>query len=365
MTNGKLSGVLFHGDGARLVETLECVTSVLLAIVFAHAIGATNISWAAFAGYMVMRGHIADTLARGALRIAGTVTGGLAALLVTAQLAPHWPIAALALMIVGTGSLYAAITARRAYGWLFFGLTFAMVVFDKIEHPDIALSAFVTTRILETLAGTVACATVSLFSSITLRRKWPANRAAAAQRAAWHPDALRHAAQGGVALAVLTALSGLFRVPALAQAAVTIMAVMLVPVAGIGPGGFRAVSVRVLQRFIGCIAGAILAACFLVIAQGSPVVLVIGTVVGVFIGRQLENGGHAYRYFGMQFALAILTALVPDTYTNAAIAPALERLSGILIGMAVLEPVLIGWHVLRPSRAPTDPGPPSAAPDEV
>ena len=42
--------------------------------------------------------------------------------------------------------------------------------------------------------------------------------------------------------------------------------------------------------------------------------------------------------------------LVPDSYADAAITPARERLTGILVGMALLEPVLLGWHLLRPGK---------------
>ncbi len=41
--------------------------------------------------------------------------------------------------------------------------------------------------------------------------------------------------------------------------------------------------------------------------------------------------------------------LAPDQYADAHLAPGLERLSGILIGIAVLEPVPLPGHVLSPS----------------
>ncbi len=337
--------------GPRAVDELECVVSVLLAILTAHLIGATNISWAAFAGYMVLRGHMADTLARALLRSVGTLVGGLLALVVVPAVEADFWLAALAILMVGTGSLYGAIVSRRAYAWLFFGLTFAMVLFDKIEQPGIALDHFVETRLLETLAGIFACVVVSLASAATLRRRWPATRAAPIDTIRWHPDALRHAAQGGVALVILVILSAWLHVPALAQSAVTVMAVMLVPVSGIGPSGVRPVSVRIVQRFVGCVAGAALAAVFLFSANGSAPVLIFGSVLGVGIGRHLENGDHAYRYVGTQFTLAILITLVPDSYAHAAITPGLERLSGILIGMGVLEPVLLAWHLFSPKKA--------------
>jgi hypothetical protein len=41
---------------------------------------------------------------------------------------------------------------------------------------------------------------------------------------------------------------------------------------------------------------------------------------------------------------------VPDSYTHAPIDPALQRLAGILMGLVVLEPVLLAWHFVAPSR---------------
>src|SRR6516165_8104563 len=69
--------------GPRLVDELECAASVLLAILFGHLVGARNISWAAFSGYMVMRGHVSETVVRGLLRIAGTGLGAALALWLT------------------------------------------------------------------------------------------------------------------------------------------------------------------------------------------------------------------------------------------------------------------------------------------
>ncbi|MBB4100143.1 FUSC family protein [Sphingomonas kyeonggiensis] len=334
---------------ARTVDEAEVVASVLLAIAVAHWLGAANVYWAAFAGYMVMRGHAGETLVRGLLRITGTGAGGLLAL-AAAPFLGWWPAAAAALFLVGGGALYAAITAKRSYAWLFFGLTFAMVVLDKLAHPDVALARFVETRVLETVAGTLACLAVSLASTLTLRRIWPATPSPRPAALGWHPEAARHALQAATALALLVGLSAWLHLPALSQAAIGIMAVMLVPADSIGASGLMPVSRRLVQRFLGCLAGAALAALILFVAQGSPPLLILGTILGVVIGRHLENGDHAHRYVGTQFALAILIVLVPDSYADAEIRPALMRLAGVLIGFAVLEPVLLAWHWIAPSR---------------
>lgn len=332
----------------RTVDAGECVVSVLLAILAAHAIGGSNVAWAAFAGYMVMRGRASETVVRGLLRIVGTVAGGLLALALAPVVAADGAATAAALMLVGTLSLYRALTARRAYAWLFFGLTFAMVLLDKIDAPATALDRFVETRILETVAGTLACATVSIVSALTVRRRWPAAPTPAPPVALWHPAAFRHAVEAGIALALLVGVAETLPLPALAQSAIGVMAVMLVPVQGLAGGGLAPVSVRLAQRFLGCLAGATLAGLCLLVAQGHAPVLVAGTVLGVAIGRMIENGTHSYRYVGTQFTLAVLVMLVPDSYADGDATPGIERLIAVLIGMAVLEPVLLAGHWLAP-----------------
>lgn len=345
---------------ARTVDEAECIASVLLAILLARWLGAAHISWAAYAGYMVLRGHVADTLSRGLLRMAGTIIGGLSALALAPLLLGSIWLSALALFVVATASLYATLTARRAYGWLFYGLTFLMVLLDKLERPGIALDAFVRTRILENIAGTAACMAVSLVSAITLRRFWPGERAPTPAFAGWDGAVARHALQGGLAVALLTLIGAHFGISALAQGAVTIMAVMLVPVSGIEEGGQSVARERLRHRFLGCIAGALIAALWLIAARGSAPILILGTLLGILAGRHLENGTGPWRYAGMQFSLAILVILVPDSYASASIEPGMERLIGILVGMALLEPVLLAGGLLRRGReAATAPRPQS------
>jgi uncharacterized membrane protein YccC len=126
------------------------------------------------------------------------------------------------------------------------------------------------------------------------------------------------------------------------------MAVMLLPLSSLNASGLLSVSHRLVQRVAGCLAGSALAALILFAAQGNAPILVAGTAIGVVLGRHIENGRGAISYAGTQFTLAILVTLVPDSYAHAAIAPAVERLTGILIGMALLEPVLFIWHWLAP-----------------
>src|SRR5215475_962453 len=128
-----------------------------------------------------------------------------------------------------------------------------------------------------------------MISTLTLRRKWPADLRPSPVIAGWHPEAARHAAQGAFAMAVLPAVHELWRLPELGQAAVAIMALMLVPVSRIGGSGLLPVSRRVALRVLGCASGAALAAVILLVARGSADILIAGALFGVMIGRHIEN----------------------------------------------------------------------------
>jgi uncharacterized membrane protein YccC len=345
----------FVTPGPRMIDEAECVASVLLAIVLAHWVGARAVAWAAFTGFVLMRGHVSETLQRGVMRLAGTLLGGACALLIAPYAARWLPLAVVSAAVIGAIGLYGVMTARRAYAWLLFGLTFEMILLDKLEHPALDTIEFFRTRMLEVAAGTVACVIVSLLSTLTARRRWPVGLPPLAARMVWHRGAARHAMQGGVALALLPVLHAIHAVPQSQQAGVTIMAVMIVPIANLGGGGLAPVTERLWHRAIGCVAGGLLSAATVIAAQGWAPLLIAGTCLGIVIGRHIENSG-TRPYVGVQFVLAVLVTLVPDSYADARIGPALTRLASIFIGMILLEPVLLLWHFVLPDRSAATPG---------
>src|SRR5262249_44380994 len=100
----------FLTPGPRMVDEIECVFSLVLAIVLGHLVGAQNISWAAFSGFMVMRGHVSESLRRGLLRIAGTIGGAAIAVAIFPGIAPIPLASSAALALIGWCSLYGALT---------------------------------------------------------------------------------------------------------------------------------------------------------------------------------------------------------------------------------------------------------------
>jgi uncharacterized membrane protein YccC len=334
--------------GPRLSDEIACIASVMLAIVLAHWIGARMVGWAAFTAFVLMRGNPVETMLRGVLRIVGTVAGAGLALVLVPTAARSLPLSMICAALVGGLGLYGMLTARRAYAWLLFGLTFEMILLDKLENPALDTIDFARTRLLEVVAGTVACVSVSLVTAWLTRNRAGGVPLATPQRMHWHPGAARHAAQAAVTLALLPLLRHFTGIPQLAQAGVTIMAVMIVPVAGLGASGLAPVSRRLLHRAIGSLSGAVLAIAVLVIARGSVPILVAGTCLGIWIGRHIETGSTRAPYIGLQFTLSILVVLVPDSYAQVRMDPGIDRLLSILIGMALLEPVLLAWHAVAP-----------------
>lgn len=346
----QLVGTLFRDlatllkPGPRLVDQVEAVTSVLLAILLAQLAGTRNVGWAAFSGYMVIRSHLSASTQRAALRVLGTLLGALAGYGVALRIAGHPFWASLVLGVFVAVTMYMVLVGRRTYAWLFTGLTFLMVVVEGVVPQAASPASYALSRVLEILIGTTASMIVSYLSAKTLRRWVPGQPPKPAMsNFGWHPNAAWHAVQAGIAAALIPLFSRWIAVPALIQAGITVMAVMAVPLSSLD-GNRKAVSTRMVHRFIGCSLGALFAMAILLLSHHSVVLMTLGLCLGVAIGRHIENGPHRYGYIGVQFALAFLVVLVPDRYAFADISPGVERLLGILAGFALL---LVTQQVFR------------------
>ncbi len=338
--------------GPRLVDQAEAVASVLLAIGLAQLVGTRNVGWAAFSGFMVIRSHLLASTRRAVLRVLGTVAGALAGYLVAIRITGHPFWACLSLGIVVTATMYMVLVGRRTYAWLFTGLTFLMVVVESVVPQAASPASFAQARVVEILIGTSASLLVSYLSSRSLRRWVPGQPPGpTVSHFGWHPAAAVHALQAGVAASLIPCFARWVATPTLIQAGITVMAVMAVPLASLDTDR-KAVSTRMVYRFIGCSLGALLAIAILLVSHHSVVLITLGVCLGVSVGRHIENGPHRYGYIGVQFALAFLVVLVPDRYATAGMAPGVERLLGILAGFAMLLLVQQAFKLLRqlPSR---------------
>lgn len=324
----------------RSLDEVETVLSVALAIGIAHLVGAQNVGWAAFSGYMVMRAQLADSLSRGFFRVMGTILGAAAAWLLHEWLAGSLLLMSLALAVIGGGALYAAITRPHSYAWLFTSLTFSMVTLDALGEPAAHVHDFVLTRILEVSSGTVACLIVNVVFAISIRPRVHGPQHFFTPhphevRPIWHNQAARHAGVAAFALALLPILSSTLNPELLSQAAITITAVMMIPLSALVDGR-HVVTTRVVHRFAGCLLGAVMAALALLFSHGNLPATLLFMVLGVAAGRHIENSNQPFAYVGTQFALVFLVVFVPDNYNFVASSPGWLRLAGIVLGLVAL-----------------------------
>ncbi|MGN8140158.1 FUSC family protein [Pseudomonas sp. 22105] len=342
---------------ARLTDEVETLLSVLLAIAMAHYLKVENVGWAAFSGYMVMRASLHECVYRGGLRIIGTAAGAASAAWLTSQLAiaPH--LLGLVVGLVGGATLLLAIRQTHGYAWLFTGLTFAMVAIAAMQatSPE-QIFHFASTRVKEVACGTVACWFIRIFSSTVQHQGLQRHLSPYAAEANSHDCVdraqLTHAVQAAVALALVPLFSSWVAEDGLSQAAITIMAVMMVPAAALAEGS-RSVHRRNLHRLLGCGVGALLAGLALWLLGSSWAAMTLVMCVGVWIGRHLENSGQPFAYMGTQFALVYLVVMVPDSYLYASPAPGLIRLEGVMLGFLLIALVrLPNWLKRHTKREP-------------
>ncbi|ENV78554.1 MULTISPECIES: FUSC family protein [Acinetobacter] len=324
----------------RTLDEIEILCSVFLAILFAHYFGAENIGWAAFSGYMVLRSHIVDTCIRGMLRILGTVVGALLACWIELYISKSLWMNSLVLAFFAAFSLYFAMTTRYGYAWLFFGLTFAMVIIDGLMYPFVDMSQFAKTRSIEVIAGTVACMLVSLFFTYLIRPRFSltANKSGLVEIAkfeGYRKLTLIHTVQAALAIAVVPFLIQYFSVDLLTQTAITILAVLMIPLPDLN--NKKLISMRNLYRLFGCLLGAGLAFILLPLSAINYAFAALAIALGIVIGRHIENSGQSFAYIGTQFSLVYIVVMVPDQLSLLSMDNGWIRLAGILLGIILIE----------------------------
>lgn len=327
----------------RLIDQIESIVSVFLAIAIAHAFELHHVGWAAFSGYMVMRNHIRATLIRGILRVLGSVIGAFLAFAVVFVFQHNLYIYSLSLLLITVISLYFSQLSTRGYAWLFLTLTFGMVLLDSLYHETTDVRLFAVSRVMEVSTGTLCCIFVSLISTYFVRKRilgkdyyrHPATNSRLKE--SWNEKAAINALVAGLAAASIPIVWYFAGLKGLGQSHITIVVTMTVPYAVMHT--LKATSEKIRHRLIGCISGGLYATIILTIGAGNPYIIYPAIGIAIFFGRHIENGRIHINYIGTQFCLATLIVLAPDSLEHITISSAWSRLSGIFIGMLILEPV--------------------------
>lgn len=338
----------FSVRSGRSVLALRYVLSVAIAVTAAHALDLHDTWWAAISAFTVMQANVGASAWRGLLRICGTVCGAAAGFLLGPPLFGHPVASALLIGTVSWAGLFAALVSRYSYAWVLGLITFVMVVCEAfVVHAGLA--HFALERVVNVVVGTLACVLVAALSerhfAVTIPGNDPDERLPGRKRVALH------ALQGALAVALLAASLSLHSLRAFPQAMVTTIAVLIVPLGGQAVDAQSSVVQRMVQRVTGCLAAGAIALTVLPLIQQHALWCQAVLALGVWIGAYLQSGPASVRYLAVQFSVAFLIIFVQDRGWAAQSGPALERLDGVLAGIAALALVFsVFWLGRRIAR---------------
>jgi uncharacterized membrane protein YccC len=349
-----LRTLTLHGAAAR--EPLKAVLSVLLAVTLADALQLDDLSWAAFSGYMVMRADISEATQRGLMRIAGTVSGAAFGVVLAPVIADEPALLVVSLFVATWIGSFGSLKSRHSYAWVFFGITAGLIMTEALAAPGNVLH-FAATRAAEITVGTVSCILIaSLFSASRMGAQTGAQVIANTAREptpvpemlseAWfeaHWVWLEHATRSALAVALLPLIWRWFEIEDFSQTALTSFVIMVVPDTVIREGRHRAIIERMIQRAAGCLLGSAAALASLSALGDTLLPSLLVLSVGVWLGHHVQNGRNGVSYVGTQFVLGLLVTLVQGPGPITDITPGLERLVGILIGVAADCLLIIFW----------------------
>ncbi|APG14041.1 putative membrane protein YccC [Bradyrhizobium elkanii] len=341
--------------GPRARDAAKLVISVLVAVAAATILNLDDLSWAAFSGYMVIRGSLAETFRRGLMRIVGTAGGALLGLLLAPSAADAPLLLIVFLFLVSWIGTFQSLATNYSYAWLFFGLTAGMVITEALASPD-SVVHFAATRVAEITVGTCACLVVaSLFPDTPSRREQHAydmlwcGRLRDVLNESWLREnwlLLEHCTRAALAVALLPLIWRWFGIEEFSQTAVTSYVIMIVPSAAVGNRRYATIYERIAHRALGCLLGSAVALVSIgLFGTGLPVT-VLTLAAGVWIGYQIQTG-REINYLGTQFALGLLITLVQGPAPITDITPGLERLVGIAIGSAMLCLTTFAWPLVQ------------------
>jgi hypothetical protein len=116
----------------------------------------------------------------------------------------------------------------------------------------------------------------------------------------------RLAMQAGVSIAILAALVYVLNLPGFAQALVTTIAVVTLPIESVGVDATRSVLEKMVPRVTGCLLAGVIAIALL------PLLCVAALRPGVWVGCHLQTGKEGASYLGRQFTVAFIIVFVQD-----------------------------------------------------
>ena len=322
--------------GPRAQQASMAALAVAISVTVASTKHLPDPWWAAISGFISTQATRPASMTKGVLRVIGTVSGAALALFLVGWLAYDQVACCVALFIVCTIGIVALNVSPHGYAWLFFSVTFSLVLLMSLVDPLNAFG-FAVYRTIEVVIGTI----VAIIVATALAPEGPADGAATPPGwtdllgARW-PAVLR-AVRGGIAVAVIPVLWSYFYLPGLSATATTVASVLAVPVLADHPlDSNRKMVEKATHRLFGCLVGGVAALLLLAIPLADFLPWLVSLAAGTWLFARIQSSSHGIGYVGTQAAVVFILMLVQGDGPPASIMPALDRFAGITIGMTTL-----------------------------
>ena len=329
--------------GPRANAALRSVLATTLAVLVALALHLDNPYWAGISGVVLVQTDYAATLARSIDRVIGTMIGAAVGYIGAGLAQDH-----LAFLTLAGGftafTIYGQERVAHGYAVLLSGITVVLILFGSLATPGMALTLAVY-RGLEILVGVLAACAVDYALAETATLAAPAPPKPGIFTRPIDHELAAIAITGGIAMALIPLIWEGLDLPGLGQTPITAFVIL---VAMRQEPGWRA-----LTRATGCLFGGLwgLAAMHLVGGTFLPWLLML--FVGLYLAAHVNQGKGDAAYVGVQAGIAIVIAMIQGPGPSSDIAPAINRIVGVLGGVIVVsiaQPLLaplVGW-VIRP-----------------
>jgi uncharacterized membrane protein YccC len=337
--------------GPRGLEAAEAAASVTLAVLGALAVHSGEPWWAGITALMVTRAAPSVALSRSLMRIAGSVVGAVAALVVLRLFVYQSLPFCLSLFALSCIGSFGFVCSRFGYAWVVGTVTACLVILMSLDQPQGAFNAAVN-RVAEVIIGTLASLIVCGLSPAPaeagatpaarlldppplgfwrrrygdeLRRWLPANR-----------PMLVHACRGGLTVMLMPALANWLAPVSPVTMGITVVAIMSIPPTAILAPGSPVIIQRSVHRLIGCVLGALTGLACLAFVGSDFLLWIVLIPCGIWLCSQIQTGTTGLSYIGTQAALAYLMSLVQGQGPPATISPGFTRLVGVMGGLSIL-----------------------------
>ena len=337
--------------GTRGLEAAEAAASVTLATLGALVLHSGEPWWAAITAFMVTRASPSLALSRGLMRVAGSIVGALAALVVLRLFVYQSLPFCLSLFVISCIGLFGFVCSRRSYAWLVGAVTACLVMLMSLDQPQGAFNTAVN-RVAEVMIGTIASLIVSGLSPRPAGTGTaPASelldppplafwrRRYGAELLRWLPGKeplLWHACRGGLTVMLMPALADWLAPENPVTIGITVVMVMSIPTTAILESNSRVIIERGAHRLIGCLIGALVGLACLAFIGSDFLLWIVLIPPGIWLCSQIQTGATGISYIGTQAMFAYVMSMVQGQGPPDSIAPGFERLVGVVGGLSVL-----------------------------